>query len=81
MHPGQEQPVPADQRPLKSIVHCPSPDEQQLIYRRKLTREQLHWHLQQMRFSGEPGWVNEEAGKKRRPNFLRLQSLRRNPAR
>jgi ribonucleoside-diphosphate reductase alpha chain/ribonucleoside-triphosphate reductase len=22
-----------------------------------------------MRYSGEPGWVNEEAGKKRRPNF------------
>jgi ribonucleoside-diphosphate reductase alpha chain/ribonucleoside-triphosphate reductase len=36
---------------------------------RKPTREELHWHLQQMRYSGEPGWVNEEAGAKRRPNF------------
>lgn len=40
-----------------------------IYYRRKPTREGLNWHLQQMRYSGEPGWVNEEAGKKRRPNF------------
>ena len=40
-----------------------------IFYRRKPTREQLHWHLQQMRYSGEPGWINEEAGLKRRPNF------------
>lgn len=40
-----------------------------IYYRRKPSREQLHWHLQQMRYSGEPGWVNEEAGAKRRPNF------------
>ena len=40
-----------------------------IFYRRKPTREQLHWHLQQMRYSGEPGWVNEAAGLKRRPNF------------
>lgn len=40
-----------------------------IYYTRKPTREQLHWHLQQMRYSGEPGWVNEEAGSKRRPNF------------
>lgn len=40
-----------------------------IYYTRKPTREQLHWHLEQMRYSGEPGWVNEEAGKKRRPNF------------
>jgi adenosylcobalamin-dependent ribonucleoside-triphosphate reductase len=40
-----------------------------IYYTRKPTREQLHWHLQQMRYSGEPGWVNEEAGAKRRPNF------------
>ena len=35
----------------------------------KPSREKLHWHLQQMRYSGEPGWINEEAGAKRRPNF------------
>jgi len=40
-----------------------------IFYRRKPTREQLHWHLQQMRYSGEPGWINEEAGAKRRPDF------------
>ncbi len=40
-----------------------------IYYTRKPTREELHWHLQQMRYSGEPGWVNEAAGAKRRPNF------------
>jgi ribonucleoside-diphosphate reductase alpha chain/ribonucleoside-triphosphate reductase len=40
-----------------------------IYYRRKPTREELHRHLQQMRYSGEPGWVNEVAGSKRRPNF------------
>ena len=40
-----------------------------IYYTRKPTREGLHWHLQQMRYSGEPGWVNEPAGAKRRPNF------------
>ncbi len=40
-----------------------------IYYQRKPSREQLKWHLEQMRYSGEPGWVNEEAGKKRRENF------------
>ena len=40
-----------------------------IYYTRKPTREQLKWHLEQMRYSGEPGWVNEEAGAKRRTNF------------
>ncbi|MEE1199425.1 MAG: ribonucleoside-triphosphate reductase, adenosylcobalamin-dependent [Christensenellales bacterium] len=40
-----------------------------IFYRRKPTREQLHWHISQMRYSGEPGWINEEAGARRRPNF------------
>ena len=40
-----------------------------IYYREKPTREMLHWHLQQMRYSGEPGWVNQEAGARRRPNF------------
>lgn len=40
-----------------------------IFYQRKPTREELHWHLQQMRYSGEPGWVNEIAGAKRHPNF------------
>ena len=40
-----------------------------IYYRKKPTREKLHWHLEQMRYSGEPGWINEEAGLKRRPEF------------
>lgn len=40
-----------------------------IYYTERPSREQLHWHLQQMRYSGEPGWVNEVAGAKRRPNF------------
>ena len=40
-----------------------------IYYEKKPTREKLHWHLTQMRYSGEPGWVNAEAGAKRRPNF------------
>ena len=40
-----------------------------VFYRKKPTREQLHRHMEMMRYSGEPGWINEEAGLKRRPNF------------
>ncbi|MDR1135719.1 MAG: ribonucleoside-triphosphate reductase, adenosylcobalamin-dependent [Clostridiales Family XIII bacterium] len=40
-----------------------------IYYTKRPTREGLHWHLGQMRYSGEPGWVNEIAGSKRRPNF------------
>jgi adenosylcobalamin-dependent ribonucleoside-triphosphate reductase len=40
-----------------------------IYYQEKPTRERLHWQIEQMRFSGEPGWVNEVAGAKRRPNM------------
>ena len=40
-----------------------------IYYDEKPTREQLHWQIEQMRYSGEPGWINSEAGKKRRDNF------------
>ncbi len=40
-----------------------------IFYNEKPTREKLHWQIEQMRYSGEPGWVNAEAGRKRRPNF------------
>ncbi|MFP4698277.1 MAG: ribonucleoside-triphosphate reductase, adenosylcobalamin-dependent [Eubacteriales bacterium] len=40
-----------------------------IYYREKPTKEQLQWQLQQMRYSGEPGWINEIAGSKRRPNM------------
>lgn len=52
----------------KSIAHRQMSNNS-IYYRHKPTREKLHWHLQQMRYSGEPGWINEEAGAKRRPNF------------
>lgn len=52
----------------KSIAHRQMSNNS-IYYREKPTREMLHWHLQQMRYSGEPGWINEEAGRKRRPNF------------
>lgn len=52
----------------KTIAHRQMSNNS-IFYRRKPTREQLHWHLEQMRYSGEPGWINQEAGAKRRPNF------------
>ena len=52
----------------KSIAHRQMSNNS-IYYQKKPTREKLHWHLQQMRYSGEPGWINEEAGKKRRKNF------------
>ena len=52
----------------KSIAHRQMSNNS-IFYRKKPIREKLHWHLQQMRYSGEPGWINEEAGAKRRPNF------------
>ena len=52
----------------KSIAHRQMSNNS-IYYRKKPTREMLHWHMQQMRYSGEPGWINEEAGRKHRPNF------------
>lgn len=40
-----------------------------IYYRQKPSRETLHWQIEQMRYSGEPGWVNEVAGAKRRSNM------------
>jgi ribonucleoside-diphosphate reductase alpha chain/ribonucleoside-triphosphate reductase len=40
-----------------------------IYYKEKPSREQLHWQIEQMRYSGEPGWVNETAGALRRPNM------------
>jgi len=40
-----------------------------IYYTEKPSREQIKWQLERMRYSGEPGWVNETAGAKRRPNF------------
>ena len=40
-----------------------------IYYTSKPTRERLHWQIGKMRYSGEPAWVNAEAGDKRRDNF------------
>jgi len=40
-----------------------------IYYKEKPSREQIHWQIEQMRYSGEPAFVNHVAGDKRRPNF------------
>lgn len=40
-----------------------------VFYDKKPTRKQLHWQMIQMRYSGEPGFMNAEAARKRRPNL------------
>ena len=52
----------------KDIIHRQMSNNS-IYYREKPTREKLHWQIEKMRYSGEPGWVNEEAGSKRRPNM------------
>src|SRR6056297_1351793 len=52
----------------KDIIHRQMSNNS-IYYKEKPTRERLHWQIEQMRYSGEPGWVNEEAGKKRRDNM------------
>lgn len=52
----------------KDIIHRQMSNNS-IYYKEKPSREQLHWQIQQMRYSGEPGWVNEVAGAKRRENM------------
>lgn len=40
-----------------------------VIYDKKPTREALHEHFKLMRESGEPGFINAEAARKKRPDF------------
>jgi len=40
-----------------------------IYYKEKPSREQIHWQVEQMRYSGEPAFVNEITGNKRRSNF------------
>ena len=40
-----------------------------ILYKEKPDRAQLHWHISQMRYTGEPAWVSMQAAKKRRKNF------------
>lgn len=43
-----------------------------IFYKNKPTRKQLHWQVEQMRFTGEPGFVNVQAAEKRRKDFKGL---------
>jgi ribonucleoside-diphosphate reductase alpha chain/ribonucleoside-triphosphate reductase len=40
-----------------------------IFYIHKPTREYLHTHIERVRFSGEPGFINAEAARKRRDDF------------
>lgn len=40
-----------------------------IFYKKKPTREQLHRHMETLRYSGEPGFVNQEAALVRRKDF------------
>ncbi len=52
----------------KDIIHRQMSNNS-IYYRSRPSREMLHWQIEQMRYSGEPGWVNEVAGNKRRDNM------------
>ncbi|BEP30167.1 ribonucleoside-triphosphate reductase, adenosylcobalamin-dependent [Helicovermis profundi] len=52
----------------KEIIHRQMSNNS-IYYTKKPTRERLHWQIERMRYSGEPAWVNAEAGEKRRTNF------------
>lgn len=39
-----------------------------VMYKQKPTRDQLKWQLNQMRYNGEPGFINYEELKRRRPS-------------
>lgn len=40
-----------------------------IFYEDKPSREQLSWHVKQMRYSGEPGFINAVEASRRRENF------------
>jgi len=52
----------------KDIAHR-TMSNNSIFYEQKPTREQLHWQLEQMRYSGEPGFLNAEQARKRRIAF------------
>lgn len=39
-----------------------------IVYYQKPSREMLHWQIEQMRYSGEPAFINMEQALKRNPN-------------
>jgi len=52
----------------KEIIHRQMSNNS-IYYKKKPTREGLHWLIESMRYSGEPGFVNAVAGEKRRDNM------------
>lgn len=52
----------------KDLIHRQMSNNS-IYYTSKPSRERLHWQIEQMRFSGEPAWINAEAAEKRRPNM------------
>ncbi len=40
-----------------------------IFYEKKPTREMLNWHFQQIRYSGEPGFINTAEARRRFPDF------------
>lgn len=52
----------------KSISHRKMSNNS-IFYETKPTRQQLKWQLNQMRHSGEPGFINAEAARRRRGDF------------
>jgi adenosylcobalamin-dependent ribonucleoside-triphosphate reductase len=52
----------------KSISHRKMSNNS-IFYERKPSREKLKWQIGQMRHSGEPGFINAEAARRRRADF------------
>lgn len=54
---------------MNEVIAHRSVSNNSVIYETKPTREELHEHIKMMRYSGEPGMINAEAARRRRPNF------------
>lgn len=52
----------------ESIIHRQMSNNT-IFYKEKPSKEQLRWQIEKMRYSGEPGFVNVVAAKKRREDF------------
>lgn len=52
----------------KDLIHRQMSNNS-IFYKEKPSRDKLHWQIEKMRYSGEPGWINGEAASKRRPNM------------
>lgn len=51
----------------KSISHRQMSNNS-IFYNEKPSKEQIHWQIEQMRYNGEPAFINGEAIRKRRPD-------------